>query len=48
MALSLGSVVINCADLDAMTTFWSAALGLRPGPLDLAGGSRVLGGVHVN
>src|SRR3712207_2250308 len=32
MALSLGSVVINCCDLDLMTTFWSEALSLRPGP----------------
>ena len=48
MALSLGSVVINCADLDLMTAFWSEALDLRPGPVDPAGDFRVLGGTHVN
>jgi hypothetical protein len=48
MALRLGSTVINCADLELMTAFWSSALGLRPGPLTDGGEFRVLGGEHVN
>jgi catechol 2,3-dioxygenase-like lactoylglutathione lyase family enzyme len=48
MALSLGSVVINCADIEVMTAFWSEALGLRQGPLVPPGDFRVLGGEHVN
>ena len=48
MAIRLGSVVINCADLDAMTAFWSAALGLTPGPPTEGGRLRVLGGPRVN
>jgi catechol 2,3-dioxygenase-like lactoylglutathione lyase family enzyme len=45
MALRLGSVVINCADLERMSTFWSAALNLTPAPGD---GFRVLRGPAVN
>ncbi|MFF1465633.1 VOC family protein [Streptomyces sp. NPDC058330] len=30
MGIRLGSTVINCADIDAMTRFWCEALGLRP------------------
>jgi catechol 2,3-dioxygenase-like lactoylglutathione lyase family enzyme len=45
MAIRLGSVVINCADLERMSTFWSAALGLTPGDGD---GFRVLRGPGVN
>ena len=48
MALRLGSTVINCADLELMTAFWSQALGLKPGPLTDGGSFRVLGGEHVN
>jgi len=48
MAIRLGSVVINCADLDAMTAFWSAALGLTPGPPTEGGRFRVLGGERMN
>jgi catechol 2,3-dioxygenase-like lactoylglutathione lyase family enzyme len=48
MAIRLGSVVFNCADLDRMTTFWSNALGLRPGPVVDDGTFRVLGGDRVN
>jgi catechol 2,3-dioxygenase-like lactoylglutathione lyase family enzyme len=48
MALRLGSTVINCADLELMTDFWSSALGLRPGPVTDGGTFRVLGGEHVN
>jgi len=29
MAIRLGSTVINCADLELMTSFWSAALNLE-------------------
>lgn len=48
MALSLGSVVINCADLELMSVFWVEALGLRPGPVSPEGDFQVLGGPHVN
>ncbi len=48
MALRLGSTVINCADLEVMTAFWSTALGLRSGPATEGGQFRVLGGEHVN
>jgi catechol 2,3-dioxygenase-like lactoylglutathione lyase family enzyme len=30
MAIRLGSTVINCADMDLMTSFWSQALHLVP------------------
>ena len=48
MGLRLGSVVFNCADLERMTAFWSAALGLEPGPVVDHGGFRVLRGDRVN
>jgi catechol 2,3-dioxygenase-like lactoylglutathione lyase family enzyme len=48
MALAVGSVVINCADLDRMRDFWCAALGLRPGPVSEEGRFQVLGGDRVN
>jgi hypothetical protein len=48
MNLRLGSVVINCANIELMTAFWSQALNLRPGPLSEARDFRVLGGAHVN
>jgi hypothetical protein len=48
VALRIGSMVINCADLELMTEFWSRALGLKPGPLTDGGEFRVLGGEHVN
>jgi hypothetical protein len=45
MAIRLGSVVINCADLDLMTRFWAQALDLEPRPgVDF----RVLRGKRVN
>jgi catechol 2,3-dioxygenase-like lactoylglutathione lyase family enzyme len=44
MALRLGSVVINCADIETMTQFWTSALDLKPGPLSPEGDFRVLGG----
>lgn len=46
MAIRLGSTVINCADLDTMTRFWCAALGLRPVSED--GDFRLLRGPYVN
>ncbi len=30
MAIILGSTVINCADMELMTSFWSQALHLVP------------------
>ena len=30
MSIRLGSTVINCADIETMTEFWSEALGLVP------------------
>ncbi len=46
--MRLGSIVINCADLDRMSAFWSAALNLTPGPVGEGGRFRVLRGPHVN
>jgi len=34
MALRLGSTVINCADLEVMTAFWSRARSRRAIPID--------------
>jgi hypothetical protein len=48
VSLRIGSTVINCADIELMSRFWSEALGLRPGPLTEGGAFRVLGGEHVN
>ncbi len=44
MSLRLGSVVINCANLEQMTAFWSAALDFRVGPVSPAGDFRTLAG----
>ena len=44
MTLRLGSVVINCANLDLMTGFWSQALRLEVGPVSPAGDFRILAG----
>jgi catechol 2,3-dioxygenase-like lactoylglutathione lyase family enzyme len=44
MTLRLGSVVINCANLETMTSFWTQALDLRAGPVSEAGDFRVLAG----
>lgn len=44
MGLRLGSVVINCANIDLMTAFWSAALDFQVGPLSEDGAFRVLAG----
>jgi catechol 2,3-dioxygenase-like lactoylglutathione lyase family enzyme len=48
MAMRMGSVVINCADLEAMARFWTAALDLRAGPVTDGGRFRVLHGPGVN
>ncbi|MER6757003.1 VOC family protein [Micromonospora echinofusca] len=48
MGIRLGSVVINCADLDVMTKFWATALHLTPGPVVDEGRFRVLRGRRVN
>jgi catechol 2,3-dioxygenase-like lactoylglutathione lyase family enzyme len=48
MAIRLGSIVINCADLELMTKFWAAALDLTPGPVGDDAEFRVLRGPRVN
>ncbi len=44
MSLRLGSVVINCANLEVMTAFWSTALDLKVGPVSPTGDFRILAG----
>jgi uncharacterized protein (TIGR00725 family) len=48
MNLRLGSTVINCSDLETMTAFWSAALGLTPSSAFPEDDFRVLRGARVN
>lgn len=48
MAIRLGSTVINCADMELMTSFWSQALHLVPTPAEQGDEFRVLRGDHVN
>lgn len=48
MGIRLGSVVINCADLELMTRFWAAALSLTPGSVGGDDDFRVLRGPRVN
>jgi len=48
MAIRLGSTVINCADLELMTRFWSAALHLAPASAADDDEFRVLRGEHGN
>ncbi len=48
MAIRLGSTVINCADLELMTGFWSRALGLVPSSAAAEDDFRVLRGEQVN
>jgi catechol 2,3-dioxygenase-like lactoylglutathione lyase family enzyme len=48
MAIRLGSMVINCADIERMTRFWSRALGLVPSPTEPGGDFRVLRGDGSN
>jgi catechol 2,3-dioxygenase-like lactoylglutathione lyase family enzyme len=44
VSLRLGSVVINCANLERMTAFWSQALELQVGPVSPEGNFRILAG----
>ncbi len=46
--MQLGSTVINCADIEIMTTFWSRALDLTPSSLSSTDEFRVLRGINVN
>lgn len=48
MALRIGSTVINCADIESMTAFWSQALGLTPSSNDPGDDFRVLRGERVH
>jgi predicted enzyme related to lactoylglutathione lyase len=48
VTIQLVSTVINCADLERMTSFWSGALGLVPSSADSEDDFRVLRGDHVN
>jgi predicted enzyme related to lactoylglutathione lyase len=48
VGIYVGSVVINCEDIERMTQFWVNSLGLEPGPLTEEGRFRVLGGDRVN
>lgn len=48
MTIRLGSTVINCADIEAMTRFWAAALSLTPSSTDPGDGFRVLRGPETN
>ncbi len=48
MAIRLGSTVINCADMELMTRFWSRALHLAPSSTAAGDDFRVLRGEHVN
>jgi hypothetical protein len=48
MAILLGSTVVNCADIEVMTSFWAAALDLTPSSTDEGDDFRVLRGDRVN
>jgi predicted enzyme related to lactoylglutathione lyase len=48
MAIRLGSTVINCADMELMTSFWSQALHLVPSSREEGDDFRVLRGERVN
>ena len=48
VGIRIGSTVVNCADIEAMTEFWSAALGLVPNSRDPDDDFRVLRGQQVN
>jgi predicted enzyme related to lactoylglutathione lyase len=48
VSIRVGSTVINCADLETMTAFWSAALGLTPSSAEPGDDFRVLRGDRVN
>jgi predicted enzyme related to lactoylglutathione lyase len=46
MSIRLGSTVINCADMELMTGFWSQALDLAPASQAPGDDFRVLRGEH--
>jgi hypothetical protein len=48
VTIRIGSTVINCADLEAMTRFWSQALHLTPSSTEPDDDFRVLRGARVN
>jgi catechol 2,3-dioxygenase-like lactoylglutathione lyase family enzyme len=48
MSLRLGSTVVNVADIETMTDFWSRALHLTPSRRDPGDDFRVLRGERVN
>jgi catechol 2,3-dioxygenase-like lactoylglutathione lyase family enzyme len=48
MTLRLASTVINCADIELMTRFWSHALGLAPSSAAAGDDFRVLYGDRGN
>jgi predicted enzyme related to lactoylglutathione lyase len=48
MAIRLGSMVINCADIELMTSFWTQALDLAPSSAEAGGDFRVLRGEQVS
>jgi predicted enzyme related to lactoylglutathione lyase len=48
VAIRLGSTVVNCADIEIMTDFWSQALHLVPSHRDAGDDFRVLRGERVN
>jgi hypothetical protein len=48
MGLRLGSTVVNCADIEVMTAFWSRALGLTPSSTDAGDDFRILRGPSGN
>lgn len=48
MGIRIGSTVVNCADIEIMTEFWTRALGLTPSSRDPGDDFRVLRGERVN
>jgi catechol 2,3-dioxygenase-like lactoylglutathione lyase family enzyme len=48
MGIRIGSTVINCADIEAMTEFWTQALQLTPSSREPDDDFRVLRGERVN
>jgi catechol 2,3-dioxygenase-like lactoylglutathione lyase family enzyme len=48
VGIRIGSTVVNCADIETMTAFWSEALGLVPNHREPGDDFRVLRGERVN
>jgi len=48
MGIRIGSTVVNCADLETMTEFWTKALDLVPSSRESGERFRVLRGGRVN